>query len=322
MTATPYGFRIVGRTSEPRKLVDAASAFAGYAACDERAQVDREAYLSAFQFGADFRERDDGWRVDVRGYAGPSWAPWLWCDIDRDGNLEAATRDARRLAAGIAERYGLDGDELLLFFSGSKGYHVGLPTSLWRPAAAVDFHRIARRFAEDLAGRLGVTIDTGVYDRVRAFRAPNSRHAKTGLHKRRLTFEELLAMKPGAIVKLAETPEPFDLAPPPPVHPQAAADWQAAADAVEREAEAKQQRRAAATGATLNRQTLEFVRDGAPEGDRHRLLFSAAANLGEFGCSFDLAQALLTEAALDSGLAPKEIERQIRCGLEHHGGAA
>ena len=27
-----------------------------------------------------------------------------------------------------------------------------------------------------------VTIDAGIYDRVRAFRAPNSRHPKTGLH--------------------------------------------------------------------------------------------------------------------------------------------
>ena len=45
---------------------------------------------------------------------------------------------------------------------------------------------------------------------------------------------------------------------------------------------------------TLNRQTLDFIRDGAEAGDRHRLLFSAAANLGEFGCLSDLAHALST----------------------------
>jgi hypothetical protein len=50
-------------------------------------------------------------------------------------------------------------------------------------------------------------------------------------------------------------------------------------------------------------------------GDRHRLLYSAARNLGEFGCPHELAWALLSEAALDSGLPPREVRRQIECGL-------
>jgi hypothetical protein len=35
------------------------------------------------------------------------------------------------------------------------------------------------------------------------------------------------------------------------------------------------------------------------------------------GCPPPLAHALLTEAALDSGLPPSEVRRQIDCGLEH-----
>ena len=70
-------------------------------------------------------------------------------------------------------------------------------------------------------------------------------------------------------------------------------------------------------GARLNRATLEFIRDGAGTGDRHRLLFSAAANLAEFGCPQSLAEALLCESALDSGLSPSEVRRQIACGLDH-----
>jgi hypothetical protein len=44
-------------------------------------------------------------------------------------------------------------------------------------------------------------------------------------------------------------------------------------------------------------------------------LYSAAANLGEFGCTPALAVALLEESALDSGLPPKDIRRGIECGL-------
>ncbi len=62
----------------------------------------------------------------------------------------------------------------------------------------------------------------------------------------------------------------------------------------------------------------DFIRGGASSGDRHRLLFRAAANLAEFGCPVALAHELLTEAALDSGLSPSETRRQIDCGLKHN----
>jgi replicative DNA helicase len=62
MMTHPYGFRILGPTTEPRRLVDAGTAFAGYAACDPRAEVNQEAYLSAFCFGEDFRQRVDPYR--------------------------------------------------------------------------------------------------------------------------------------------------------------------------------------------------------------------------------------------------------------------
>ena len=75
----------------------------------------------------------------------------------------------------------------------------------------------------------------------------------------------------------------------------AAADWQAAVDLVASEGEAKAARRAAGNGSpTLNRSTLDFIRDGAGTGDRHRLLvfrrrepcrvsLSAAAGRGAVG---------------------------------------
>jgi hypothetical protein len=126
-----------------------------------------------------------------------------------------------------------------------------------------------------------------------------------------------LHLKTATIVGLAAEPEPFDLPNPPPVNDQAVADWKAAGEHVAQQATAMRQRRLATNGSpTLNRQTMEFLRDGAPVGDRHRLLFSAAANLAELDCPSALARALLTEPALDTGLSPKEVRRQIDCGLD------
>ncbi|MDA0284588.1 MAG: DNA primase [Planctomycetota bacterium] len=315
-----YGFRVVGSPFETRRPVTAAVAFSAHAACDPKAETHRECYLSAFQFGEDFREH---WEANdtTKGFNGLCWARWLWFDIDRD-NLDDALDGARRLAAFVVDRYGLDADDLLAFFSGSKGFHIGLPLSLCgdlRPSG--EFNKVCRRLAEGLAGAAEVTIDSGVFDKVRLFRAPNSTHAKTSLHKRRLSFDELLSLKTSAIAGLAAAPAVFDVPGTPPATPQAATDWTEAAESLNRQTIAVRDRQASllAEGcpSRLNRGTLEFIRDGAATGDRHRLLFSAAANLAEQGCPPDLAHALLTESALDSGLSPNEVRRQIDCGHSH-----
>jgi len=312
------GFRIVGPTTNDRRLVDWSAAFRGCCECDIRAEVGKESYLSAFVFGDDFRAYLAA-TGSTKGYAGATWSPWLWFDIDRD-DIDQATLEARRLAAGLVDRYKLDDDDLLAFFSGSKGYHLGLPLSVCgSPAPSQTFYKVCRRFAEATAASLSVGVDAGVYDRVRAFRAPNSRHQKTGLHKRRLTFCELMGLTTRRIVELATKPEPFDIPEPAQVADQAVVDWSAAVESVENEHRAAEMRRGSVgmTGARLNRSTLEFIRDGATSGDRHRLLFSAAANLAEFGCPAALAEALLNEPALDSGLSPSDVKRQIECGLNH-----
>lgn len=314
-----YGFRIVGDCHNERRLIDWLSAFDAYCQVDDRADVFSESYLSAFTFGSAFRQHLER-TGSTKGYNGECGALWLWFDIDRERDIKAATSDARRLCSVLCERFKLDGDELLTFFSGSKGFHVGLPVSLWEPEPSLTFNQVARRFAESIAEQGGVTIDTKVYDKVRAFRSPNSRHPKTGLHKRRLTFDELLHLSTDAIKTLAAEPAPFDVPTAPALNSQAVADWRHASEQVGQRAEANKQRRLNLNGsATLNSQTLDFIRDGAMNGERTNRLFQAAANLGEFGCSLDLAGALLTEAGLDSGLPPNEVARTIKCGVEHNG---
>ena len=191
---------------------------------------------------------------------------------------------------------------------------------MWQPKPAATFHKIARRFAERLAELARVPIDTGVYDKVRLFRAPNSRHPKTALHKRQLPFDVLMQMSIDGIQELAAEPAPFDLPEPAATNDQAAADWFDAQAHTDRQGEANAARRAERNGSPiLNRSTLEIIRDGnaLATGDRHRLIFSAAANCGEFASVDALTHALLTEAGLDSGLPPKEVLRQIECGLAH-----
>ncbi len=333
-----FGFRIVGRCTGERKLIDWHRAFAAYCAADARAGVESEAYLSAFTFGDDFRDHLSRTGT-TKGFDGLCGAAWLWFDLDRDeaaGGIEAARRDAAALALHLCDRFALSTDSLLLFYSGSKGFHVGLPLAGFTPEPGPLFNRIARRFAEQVAATVpgapgapgAVAVDGGVYDKARAFRAPNSKHAKTGRHKRRLTLDELTHLSAARIVELAAKPNPFDVADlgDATCGPELPAAWHAAADAVRAEVKAVNERRAAVLSGDaplrLNRSTFDFIREGAGAGDRHRLLFSAAANLAEVGAPLHLCRELLGEPALDCGLPPAEVERQIRCGFEHGNGKA
>ncbi len=318
MKMPPFGFRVVGHRAEKRRPIDWHAAFAGYASCDRKAELDREAFLSHFTFEQDFvdyLERE----CSEKGYSGPCGASWLFWDIDRPDDLALALRDARRLAGTILERYReLDDADLLIFLSGGKGVHVGIPTA-WHPEPSPCFHESAKLFCLANAEAAKVAVDGSIYSKTRLFRAPNSRHPKTGLFKRRLTLDELSFLKPEAVVELARHPEPFKIPTGPGLFLTAADDWAKARRVVARQAD---RRPAVFNGeAKLTAFLRRFLRDGELEPD-HRAVstFRAAAELAEIhqAVGFDaLAHALLSEAALDSGLTPSEAKRQIDCGLAH-----
>lgn len=317
MSATPYGFRVLGARSARRAVVVHAEAFGGHARCDPRAELHREAYLSAFTFDLDFRRffEETG---SERGFGGSCGATWLWWDVDRADDLNRALEDARRLCGTLLDRYReLDDDDLLVFFSGAKGAHVGMPT-VWQPAPSPDFHLRAKAFCLGRASEAGVGADASIYTKTRLFRAPNSRHPKSGLYKRRLSIEELTHLAPEAIVKLARAPEPFEIPTATARCPRAEADWVGTSGCVTKP---PREGNIDTKGARLNALTTEFIREGACEGERAVRLFSAAANLAEFGCPIELARALLEEPALDSGLTPREARRQIESGLAHGAGS-
>ncbi|TWU59070.1 hypothetical protein Poly51_18560 [Rubripirellula tenax] len=317
--AMPLGYRIVGPCDRERKLVDYDLAFAAYADCDDTAKIDREAFLSSFQYDDAIRERanNGAGRLDVRGFDGPCWSRFVWFDIDRADDINAAKNDAFRLASLLVDRYEFDDSELLVFFSGSKGFHVGLPTSLFNPMPAVTFNASVRNLAEKLAGMATCSIDSSIYGKVQPLRAPNSRHGKTGRYKRLVALPELFNVQAAGIVERAANPLEFEIPDPPANNEQAMEDWRDACEITTVAAASVKTWDADRTA--LNRSTLEFIRDGVAEGERQRRLFSAAANLAEFGCPPQLAHALLTDIARDIGLTPSETRRTIDSGLTKGG---
>lgn len=318
-TKFKYGFRALGRDAD-RRLVVWNPAFRAHTEADPKAATDSECYLSAFTFGDELRKHLET-TGSPKGYNGPTGASVAWWDIDRAADLEAALRDTIRLTVGLEMNLGLDGDELLIFFSGSKGFHVGAPTWLMgSPEPSQDFNSITRCFCCLAAESVGVEIDRGVYAKVNLFRAPNTRHRKSGLYKIPLTPGELSGLSMAAIQRMATEPRegwiPRERDP----NPAAVELWQRAALEVAEVNSATAERKTREGKTRLNPSTRAILRGELPsEGDRHRLLFSAASDMAEFGSMDSLIQAILTEPGQNCGLSASEVSRQIECGIQHGG---
>ena len=313
MTEFDVGLRVLGPLIGQRRRVPWREAYAAYMACEARAQVDREAYLSVFTFASAMVEHLSA-RGSPAGFEGQTFAEFVVFDIDREGDIPQALTAARTLAAVLEETFGTPPEAIQAFYSGSKGFHITVPTALWAPTPGVDFSRVTRLFAERIAAEAKVTIDSSIYSRVHMFRAPNSCHPATGLFKIPLTVAELDRLDLGEVQELAKRPRIAAM--PAPVASRSAlllAEWQAAVA----EAASIDNERATATtqAARLTRLTKGILRgEYLEEGDRHRHLYSAAANLGECGASLSLALELLTDVGRESGLRPSDVQKQITDG--------
>lgn len=309
----PLAFRVLGGAENRRGIVGYRKAMRAYAHADPAVHPELPAYLSAYAFPAAFRDHVAA-TGSTAGYDGPVGVPALNFDIDRT-DLDVALHDARRLAAFLADRFA---DDPLIHFSGSKGFHVAMPTGGFIEPAP-DAPRVARALAVRLADEAGVVIDTGIYDRVRLWRAPNSRHRKSGLYKVRIDLDDLLYLDADGTRRLAVEPIPYDPPEPASPPPRLVADWRETAAEIHREADRHATRSAGRSNARINPTARLLLSDptAVHVGERHAVIFSAAACLAEYATLDDLIVALLTDPALDTGLPPREVERQIRCGIAH-----
>jgi hypothetical protein len=321
MSSSPFdvGVLVLGAPTSPRVLVRHGDLLRAYAdgVMAEKGET-REAYLSLYTFGPEMQAHVAANKGSVAGYAGACWCRWLVLDIDRP-DLADALAGTRRLVTVIYHRYPELVGDVPVYFSGSKGFHVLIELA-HNPPPAVGFNRVARALAESIAASAGVQIDAGIYDLARVIRAPNTQHPKTGLFKRRIESESLFLMTPARILEHAKHPAGDGLPVARSVPANLSRDWRAAELAVARADVARTEQRAAAAvtpDSRAPRYLIDLLRFGVGEGMRHQTLFRAAAWLTEQGAPPSLVRALLTEPGLDVGLPPRDVERQIACGVAH-----
>lgn len=328
LTALTTGFEVlgdVGRKRQPKDwLAGFASACTGANLWPPRCPV----FLSAFAFTDEFRAylaKADG---SAAGFSGDAYCPLIWFDIDRevenpDGksvpDINSALEDTRRLIGKLLE-LGVPESCLLVFFSGNRGFHIGVFTGLFAARPSASFAKVAGLVCDAIAAAADVEIDESIYKTVQPLRAPNSPHEKSGLFKVLILLDELRGASAAEVLGIATQPRLFE---PPYLEaeplPRLATIWRAA-EAAYAEQRAARVVTAGVTGkdnAKLFRATMEFLTVGAPDGERATEGFKAGMNLLDFGDIESLVAALLAHGFERSGYPPSEVQQQIEGVLRY-----
>ncbi|MEG1083955.1 MAG: hypothetical protein RSE04_05895 [Hydrogenoanaerobacterium sp.] len=151
----------------------------------------------------------------------------LYFDLDYDSDPTVAQLEARKLVEFFTKELDVQEQDIRVFFSGSKGFHVIIDERALGVKPAIDLHKAYKHIAGYIRYRLGVTekvesddgktvehteplkaIDLVVYTVKRMLRLPYSRHAKTGLYKIELSISELNTLTLAEIKDRAKVGQP------------------------------------------------------------------------------------------------------------------
>lgn len=140
----------------------------------------------------------------LSGFDSKHYSDFLPIDIDNKKNPEQSLPTCRGLIAVLDQQYELPIKSLRIYFSGSKGFHLEIPTNLFgdiEPSIELRlrFKKIVETFGID-------DLDFLIYGRNWLWRLPNTINSKSGLYKIPITYNELNNLNYDKIKELAKNP--------------------------------------------------------------------------------------------------------------------
>lgn len=105
------------------------------------------------------------------------------------GNLKASVLC---MIGYLYKSIGIKHNQMRIYFSGSKGFHVVIPAEIFALEPDVDLNLKIEKFVEFCMEASGAKyIDLGIYDRRRLFRVPGTINSKSGLYKVPVTTTQI-----------------------------------------------------------------------------------------------------------------------------------
>ena len=158
-------------------------------------------YACLFRYEATLKKHVEA-TGSVKGHDLPCYPDYITFDID-DKDLETAQQSALALLDKL-EGLGIEQDKTGIAFSGAKGFHIQIPSSLFDIAPHEQNARFMKSLCLNIAG--DIKLDASIYDKNRLFRLRNTKNSKSGLYKVDIPPTMLLA-KIEVITKYAAEPK-------------------------------------------------------------------------------------------------------------------
>jgi len=144
----------------------------------------KETYMSAGRYKSmkDHMSKNDG---KVRGFDGEVWYDFIIIDID-----ELSAKSVLLFIQHLEINYKIPINNLRIYFSGSKGFHVLIPTILFGLEPGKKLNKTIEKIVGILAKNI-IKYDTSLYDKNQVYRLHHTMHQKTDLFKIPLIHTEL-----------------------------------------------------------------------------------------------------------------------------------
>lgn len=240
--------------------------------------------------------------------------------IDTEEDFALLKRDVFMAIAALEQVYGIPADQVEVFFSGSKGFHLIVREQSIGLIPVKNLEMYYKAIAVRIKGlMISDVIDTGIYDKKRLFRIENTINSKTGLYKVPITQKHLREITLEDMKRYASEPrqvitEPKRLIP-------------GALQKIVKEAEllAEQTHKQANPGSIIAFKkrpplpcVLNLVEQGSMEGGRNNDCVAIASSLAQSGFSHEEAiQILLSwNQKTEPPLPESEVLRTVKSAYD------
>ena len=154
-----------------------------------------ECYLGIYEYPKD-------WKTSQKNVF--MYSDTITIDIDSD-DLNKALDDTRTLVEHLKNEYGIDENLIRIHFSGSKGFHVELPSVLFGIKDSKYLPEIHKEIVKRIVPP-SIQVDTKIYHRRGLLRIPNTINKKSNLYKIPLQVREMFNLTIDEIKELAKKP--------------------------------------------------------------------------------------------------------------------
>ena len=233
-------------------------------------------------------------------------------DIESEDAFDEVRKEVRMAMNYFVTYWKVPIGMIEVYFSGNKGFHLVIPYQVLglKPDAELNmkFKQVAQLVIKQCNAK---HIDTGIYDRKRLFRIPNTINAKSGLYKVPMTYEQLETMNLDDVIEWASIPRDFPFEAPA-LSLKSAMHYKAMFK--KKPVEKKKEKKAFRIPQKRKRLlpcVVEILKNGAEKGQRNNTTVALASSLMQSGIPRDETEDIILDWNQSNDEPLKESEISI-----------